>query len=55
LLRVFETVYLDFNKLKEEYDAIEVFISSDSRLYRALYGWDCDSILIMNKDVIEYV
>ena len=54
LLRVFETVYLDFNKLKEDYDAIEVFVSSDRRLYRALYGWDCDSILIMNKDVIDY-
>jgi hypothetical protein len=46
-------VYLDFEKLKKDYDAIEVFISKDfDRLYWDLYGWDCDSILIMNKDII---
>jgi len=46
-------VYLDFEELKKDYDAIEVFISKDhDRLYWDLYGWDCDSILIMNKDII---
>ena len=45
-------VTLDFEKLKEEYDAIEVNISSDDKLYWDLYGWDCDSILVMNPDVV---
>lgn len=43
--------YLDFEKLMEDYDAIEVAIDYD--LYNALYGWDCDSILIMNPDIVE--
>lgn len=46
-------VCLDFEKLAEQYDAIEVLISEDYRLDDDLYGWDCDSILIMNKDVVE--
>lgn len=46
-------VHLDFEKLKQQYDAIEVIISNDNRLYWDLYGWDCDSILIFNKDCIE--
>ena len=46
---------LDFEKLSEEYDAIEVLISEDKKLYNELYGWDCDSILVMNPNVIEVV
>lgn len=45
-------VILDFEKLAEQYDAIEVTIGYDRDLYYALYGWDCDSILIMNPDVV---
>lgn len=50
----FPTLYewLDFEELKKRYDAIEVVIE---KLYWELYGWDCDSILILNKDVIEEV
>lgn len=44
---------LDFKKLEEEYDAIEVLISMDHQLYWNLYGWDVDSIVVMNPDVIE--
>lgn len=43
---------LDFEKLSKDYDAIEVLISKDRRLYFHLYGWDCDSIIIMNPDII---
>ncbi len=43
---------LDFEKLSEEYDAIELLISNDRELYFKMYGWDCDSILIMNPNVI---
>lgn len=54
-------IYLDFEKLAKEYDAIEVLISEEkvnpldfnNSLYWKLYGWDCDSILIMNKDIVE--
>ena len=43
---------LDFEKLSEDYDAIELVLSADSRLYWSLYGWDCDSILVMNPNVV---
>lgn len=47
---------LDFEKLLAEgYDAVEVSITADPRLYMALYGWDCDSILVMNPEVIVSV
>ena len=45
-------ITLDFEKLSRQYDAIEVLISKDERLYELLYGWDCDSILVMNPNVI---
>lgn len=43
---------IDFEKLSKKYDAIEVLISQDSQLYFQLYGWDCDSILVMNPDIV---
>lgn len=48
----------DFEKIAKEYDAIELHLSDESDheveegLYFALYGWDCDSILILNPYVI---
>ena len=48
-------VILNFEKIYQEYDAIEVNISSDGMLYYRLYGWDCDSILVMNPDVIQEI
>jgi len=46
---------LDFEELKKSYDAIEVNISNDKRLYWDLYGWDCDSILILNKKILQII
>lgn len=46
---------LDFEKLATMYDAIEINISNDPKLYFTLYTWDCDSILIMNPDIIQQV
>lgn len=52
---------LDFEKLLEDgIDAIELHLSEEDvsnltvceGLYWSLYGWDCDSILIMNPNVI---
>ena len=54
--------WLDFERLLEVgYDAIELHLSDEDKsnvgvmdgLYWRLYGWDCDSILVMNPDVIE--
>lgn len=55
LLRTNIFIFLDFEKLSKEYDAIEVNISECRDLYYSLCGWDCDSILIMNPDIIEEV
>ncbi|MBQ2892250.1 MAG: hypothetical protein IJN03_02750 [Bacilli bacterium] len=44
---------LDFEKLAEEYDAVEVILNRG--LYFELYGWDCDSIIIMNPEIIELI
>jgi hypothetical protein len=51
------TIYvcLDFEKLSKKYDAIEVLISNDNKLYWDLYGWDCDSLLVMNPECIEVI
>lgn len=48
-------VQLDFEMLKNMYDAIEVNISADNQLYWDLYGWDVDSILVLNPDCVEVV
>jgi hypothetical protein len=52
------TFYIDFEKLIEMgYDAVELHLSDDgyefgTSLYYKLYGWDCDSIVIMNPDIV---
>lgn len=53
--------YLDFEEISKSYDAIELLLSEEeidfsnhkiTGLYYELYGWDCDTILVMNPDVI---
>ena len=46
---------LDFEKLAEIYDAMVVYISADYNLYYRLYGWDVDSVLVFNPNVVEVV
>ena len=48
-------ILLDYEKLAQQYDAMEVLISEDYKLDYDLYGYDCDSIIVFNKDVIEEV
>ena len=44
----------DFEKmLADGWDAIELHLSECGELYWALYGWDCDCILVMNPDIVE--
>lgn len=45
-------LFLDFEKLSAEYDAIEVFMSENYAVYDALNGWDVDCILVMNPDIV---
>lgn len=46
---------IDFEALAREYDVLECSLSRYPSLYWSLYGWDCDSILVMNPDVIVEV
>lgn len=52
---------IDFEKAAENWDAIELHLSEEicddylESLYFRLYGWDCDSILIMNPEIIYNV
>lgn len=44
--------YMDFEQLVHDgYDAIEIHINS-LRIVFGLYGWDCDSLLVLNPDCI---
>ena len=53
--------YPDFEQMvRDGWDAIELHLSStdknwslDGGLYWRLFGWDCDSILIMNPKIIS--
>lgn len=55
------SVCIDFEEAAKSWDAIEAHISDDPAedyrysIYWLLYGWDCDSILIMNPDIIKEV
>lgn len=43
--------YLDFEKiLADGYDAIQVTITSET--YWSLYGWDCDTLLVLNPNAV---
>lgn len=48
------TIYLDFEAmLKDGYDAIYVDMESDPvRVRYALYAWDVNTLLVLNKDVV---
>ena len=46
-------IFPDFEKMMDDgIDAVELFLSDDEDLFYGLYGWDCDSILIMNPEII---
>lgn len=48
--------YPDFERmLSDGIDAILFNMSNDHELYWTLYGWDCDSLLVLNPDVVSVI
>ncbi len=43
---------INFEKMAKDFDAIEVTTMYNG-VYDSLYGWDCESILILNPEIIE--
>ena len=44
---------IDFEAMSESYDGVLVdFGNGDAELWRAMYGWDCDSVLLFSADAI---
>ena len=41
---------IDFEKLAQYYDAVDYYETIE--LHYPLYGWDCDTLLVMNPDII---
>ena len=53
-LSITEKYVMDFEKIRDiGYDAIEVEINSST--YYPLYGWDCDSLLVLNPNCVVEV
>lgn len=56
-IKTFPRYIIDFEKASEEYDAIFLTTIGESTTRYSdpysLYGWDCESILILNKEIIE--
>lgn len=52
---LFDTI--DFAKIIDDgYDAIELFLSENYNLHLSVfYGWDCDSIMIINPEIVEII
>ena len=49
------TVFLDFEKLAKQYDAIELFVYGDFDLQGLLGTWDCDCVLVLNPDAVQEI
>lgn len=46
---------LDFNYLKENWDALELTLTPELNTFNLFYGWDVDSLLVFNPNIIEEV
>ena len=45
--------YIDFEQMQRDgWDALEISLTDYYRLYNLMYTWDCDSIVVFNKDAI---
>lgn len=50
-----EDGWIDWGKVFEEYDAVEISLTECPELYDVLYGWDVDSIVVGNPESIEII
>jgi len=58
-----ERYFLDYNKIVEDgIDAVELMDDRIGHLFfhdnayeQIFYGWDCESIVVLNKDVLEFI
>lgn len=48
-------IYLDFVRLRDELGIDAVEIEDINAMYWSMYGWDCDSIVVLNPNAIEEV
>lgn len=46
---------IDFERVAHEYDVLEYNHTKYPLLYWNLYGWDCECILVLNKNVIRSI
>lgn len=52
-MHCFMVTNVDFEQMiRDGWDALEISLSDYWELYHALYGWDCDSIVVLNKDAV---
>ena len=42
----------NFEEISKEYDTIEIIFSENPSLHYYFYGWDCDTLLVMNPKII---
>lgn len=49
------STFKDWTSIRERYDAVYIDAGSNRDLYFKYYGWDCDSILVLNFDSIYQV
>lgn len=51
IMSIMEKKFVDYEKLVRDYDAVNFVENSDT--HWPFYGWDCDTLLVMNADVIS--
>ena len=50
---IYPVVCIDFEALKKDWDVLYYDPWESNHLERRLFGWDCESIVVMNKGVIN--
>ena len=50
----FAWIYPDFERLADEYDAIELHLSDNWELYDDMYGWDVDTLLVLHMEHVVF-
>lgn len=52
----YDRFWFDFERMANDgWDGLEISLTEYPKLYDLFYGWDCDSIIIFNRDAIQEV